>query len=136
VTLIVDASVAVRWFVDGPYRDQARSLRKIEDSLLAPTLLLAEVGNAFWKLLRVGQVAQKDAIAALTLLSSGTPQLIPIEAFLSRAFALAAELDHPVYDCLYLALAEQHDGRVITADRRFAERAAGPHVLWIEQLPL
>lgn len=36
---------------------------------------------------------------------------------------LSAESDHPVYDCLYLALALRHGVPVITADRRFADLA-------------
>jgi hypothetical protein len=43
----------------------------------------------------------------------------------ARAFALAHELDHPVYDCLYLALAEIEDVRMVTADRRLLERLRG-----------
>jgi len=43
----------------------------------------------------------------------------------ARAFALAHELDHPVYDCVYLALAEVEDARLVTADRRLLARLRG-----------
>ena len=42
-----------------------------------------------------------------------------------RAARIALELDHPIYDCLYLACAEATDSAVITADRRFADKAVG-----------
>lgn len=134
MTLVVDASVAVRWFVDGPYQRQARSVRHADDDLIAPTLLMAEAGNALWQLIRAGQVSRENATAALALLTSGTPHLLSIPPLLPRALALATELDYPVYDCVYLALAEQHDARVVTADRRFAGRGAGHGVVWIEYL--
>ena len=42
-----------------------------------------------------------------------------IEPHMRRALQLATQLDHPVCDCLYLALAEHLDTQVITDDRRF-----------------
>ena len=44
---------------------------------------------------------------------------MPIEPLLDSALDLAIQLNHPIYDCLYLALALRHDTDVITADRRF-----------------
>lgn len=35
-----------------------------------------------------------------------------------QATSLAIELDHPAYDCLYLALAHQRKWRFVTADER------------------
>jgi predicted nucleic acid-binding protein len=134
MTLVVDASVAVRWFVDGPFQDEARGLRHVDDDLIAPTLMLAETGNTLWQLVRADQASREDAVAALALLASRTPQLLEVPPLLPRAIVLATELDHPVDDCIYLALAEQQDARVITADRRFADRGARHSVLWIEAL--
>jgi predicted nucleic acid-binding protein len=36
------------------------------------------------------------------------------------ALTLAVDLDHPAYDCTYLALALDRAAFVVTADRRFA----------------
>jgi predicted nucleic acid-binding protein len=51
--------------------------------------------------------------------------LIPDEALAAAAMQIARRLDHPVYDCFYLALAEQRDARMITADRRLIARLHG-----------
>jgi predicted nucleic acid-binding protein len=48
---------------------------------------------------------------------------LPIESHIAVALRLAIELRHPIYDCLCLALALQHDTHVVTADRRFAAAA-------------
>ena len=42
----------------------------------------------------------------------------------AAALEIASELTHPVYDCLYLALALREEIRVITADRRFFSAAS------------
>lgn len=46
-------------------------------------------------------------------------QLYPAADFLEQAFQLAFRLRHPVYDCLYLALAMREQAQLITADRDF-----------------
>jgi predicted nucleic acid-binding protein len=48
----------------------------------------------------------------------------PIEPYVGKALALAVEANHPVYDCVYLALALQRHTHVVTDDRRFAAAAA------------
>ena len=58
---------------------------------------------------------------------------------MERAYALANELGHSVYDCLYLALAEQEAATLVTADRKFYERVkAGTYanlIAWVEEPP-
>lgn len=69
-----------------------------------------------------GQVEQ----ALGRLLAVGV-DLIPSASFLTRAVRLAFDLDHALYDCVYLALAAHHGARLATADgrlRRSAERIA------------
>lgn len=43
-----------------------------------------------------------------------------IDVDIDAALQLAIDLNHPIYDCLYLALAIRLDTHVVTADRRFA----------------
>jgi len=49
MSLIVDASVAVKWFSAEDGADRAEALFVAEPDLAAPELILAEVGNAMWK---------------------------------------------------------------------------------------
>jgi predicted nucleic acid-binding protein len=48
--------------------------------------------------------------------------LVPSRALLESATRLAIELDHPAYDCLYLALAVENDCRFVTADKRLVNK--------------
>ena len=42
--------------------------------------------------------------------------LVSATALAPRAVAIAVQLDHSVYDCLYLALAEAEQATLVTAD--------------------
>jgi predicted nucleic acid-binding protein len=124
--VIVGASVAVKWFVDEPLHDEARALLLHSEPILAPDILAVEVANAFWVKARRGDLDRataQRAIAAIT--GSGVPELRPSAPLVADATSLAHVLDHPVYDCVYLALAEALDDRVVTADRRFHAVAVG-----------
>lgn len=124
--LVVDASVALKWLVAEEGSDLAAALRP-NSELIAPDLLLAEVANALWKKVRRREMEPEDADLAIQLLQrvnvdfrSSRPLVRP-----ALALALAREIDHPVYDCIYLALARAEQCALVTADGRLLRRAAG-----------
>jgi predicted nucleic acid-binding protein len=49
---------------------------------------------------------------------------IALDLLLPAAIDYALTLQHPVYDCFYLAAAHLHDTHMVTADVRFARRVA------------
>jgi predicted nucleic acid-binding protein len=117
---VVDASVAVKWLIDEPLSGQAARLLENDLPLVAPEVIYAEAANALWAIARRGQIGAADVREAIDLLADA-PLIIPspMKQFMAAAARLAGDLDHPVYDCLYLALALQEQRPVITADRRF-----------------
>ena len=52
------------------------------------------------------------------VLGLNQPSWLLANALIVRAFALAHQLAHPVYDCLSLALAEQASVHLVTDDHR------------------
>ena len=121
---VVDASVAVKLLVDEPDSDAARELAANGQELHAPRLMVSEVANALWRKARLGQIERADAGAALVLLSDMPMRWNDDETVSADAVRLALALDHPVYDCMYLALAHRIGATVVTADRRFVTAAA------------
>jgi predicted nucleic acid-binding protein len=117
VSIVIDASVALKWVLDEPGRDAADAL--LEEELIAPVLWLLEAANALWRRAQRGEVTTQEAGARLAELYNAPVTAIPIETDLLAAADLANELAHPVYDCLYLALAIREDTCVVTADGRF-----------------
>lgn len=119
--LVVDTSVAVKWFVQEPDSDRARVVLNHND-LIAPELLVAEVANVLWTKARHGRFSDTDANAALERLA---PIFVfqPLATLASAALRIAHVLDRAVYDCFFLALAEREACPLITADLAFVEKA-------------
>ena len=117
-TAVVDASAAVRWFVDHPLSPNADLLLSRYATRLAPQIILSETGNAFWKYIRAGTITPAQAQSALQRLPESYVTLEQDRDHIARALQLAAEFDHPVYDCLYLAVAEARSAPLITDDQR------------------
>ena len=122
--LVVDASVAVKWFIEEEGSHSARSLLLDDEELHVPRLLVSEVANALWRKARKGEIGTQD----VGVLMVGVARLPVIwsqdEGFGAEAVRLALALDRPVYDCVYLALAHRLDTRLVTADQRFANALA------------
>jgi predicted nucleic acid-binding protein len=121
VRIVIDASIALKWVIPEPDSDAANALRT--DELIAPSLWLAEAANALWRHRRLGKITGGEVFGLFATLANAPVVSVPIEDHIERALTIAAEIAHPVYDCLYLALAVHHGIHVITADRRFAAAA-------------
>ena len=122
MTLVVDASVAVKWFVNQPDSVQAKAVADGDDVLIAPDFIIAEVGNALWRHVRVKEISLDQAIEAVTDLPLILGEIVSSTMFSEAALRLAVAMDHPVYDCLYAVLALERRATLVTDDRRFAEK--------------
>jgi predicted nucleic acid-binding protein len=120
VTLTVDASVAVKWLIDEVDSQAAQRLLDSDEKLVAPDFVLVEVCNVLWKKAQRQQLKPEQAAAGIEALPTYFEQLVPSAPLLPRALAIAIEVHHPVYDCLYLACAERLQVTLVTADVRFA----------------
>jgi predicted nucleic acid-binding protein len=122
MNLIVDASVAVKWFLDEEGCEAARSLLEAE-TLWAPDLILFETYNAVWKRWRRGEARAAQLDGLLRLLPQALEGLSPSGELAAEAAALSRRLRHPIYDCVYLALAERERAPLVTADQQFLKIA-------------
>ena len=122
MSIVIDASVALKWVFDEPGTEAALALR--EEQLIAPALWLAEAANALWRHARLGEISPEEALARMSALARAPVASLAFELLVGRGLGLANELRHPVYDCIYLALALHYDTHVVTDDRRFASAAS------------
>ncbi|MBV9991903.1 MAG: type II toxin-antitoxin system VapC family toxin [Alphaproteobacteria bacterium] len=117
--IVVDASVAVKWVVQEPDSAAAEALR-FAGELIAPENWLVEAANALWKYVVRRQLSAPQAEQRLLELRAAPVIASAIDPDIHSALQLAIDLNHPIYDCLYLALAIRLGTHVVTADRRFA----------------
>lgn len=121
MTCVIDASVAVKWFVEERGSTAARTVLSKGEPLLAPDLILVETSNTAWKKVRRKEMTREQGEAMVRVLPLYFDRLVHSDALVVRAYALANHLNHPVYDCLYLALAELEDVNLITDDERLVK---------------
>ena len=137
---VVDASVAVKWYVTEEVRsDAAVRLLESGNELHVPDLLMAETGDILWKKSRRREISSGEAkriaraLLAVPLIVHATAPL------LDGAMEIATRSDRSVYDALYVALAVALGIPFVTADRRLANALEkspfGRHIVCLDDLP-
>lgn len=120
--IVVDSSVAIKWFVPQPNSTKAREiLSAYQDGgllLLAPDLIYAEVGNIIWKLHRFQGVSEVDAEAILNTFQSIAFVITLSASLLDDAYRLAVAHQRTVYDSLYIALSLRRQCQFVSADEK------------------
>ena len=128
MTVVVDASVVIKWVIPEVLSEHADRVRERDDDVIAPDLLLVEVANALWKKTIGREISAREADGAFALLSESGVDLRPTGPLVARAMDMARRLNHPVYDCVYLALAERAGATFVTADQRLVRRLSAQKI--------
>jgi predicted nucleic acid-binding protein len=137
---VVDASVALKWYLPEPDDDHAARLQHSGAAIDAPDLLFAEVGNSLWKRVRRGELTTAEAGRIQAAISRLPIETYPCRLLAGAALQIGCAAGVTVYDALYLATALLTDGRVVTADRRLYEAARRvtplrDRLIWIADIP-
>ena len=122
MTIVVDASVACKWFVAEPGSAAAEGLLSMNRAVVAPDLVIPEVCNALWRKSATGEISATQLSAAVDDMAGFYDELVPTMALAAQATNIAAAMGHPVYDCFYVALAERLGSRLVTADKELIKR--------------
>lgn len=116
--IVIDTSVAIKWIIDEEGSEEALALQGSD--MVAPALFRIEAGNVLRTMSVRNQVSEAQAQELFIFLQTAPVVIVDHDKALERrALQLALALQHPIYDCVYLALAERMDRQLVTADRRF-----------------
>ncbi|MEG3122954.1 type II toxin-antitoxin system VapC family toxin [Sphingomonas sp. GB1N7] len=121
--IVLDASVAVKLVSREAGSEAALSRVAEATEIIAPDWMALETAHALWKKVKAGELDRKAADAGVEALAKILDRTYPASLLMSAALVLSYDLRHPIYDCLYLALAQVEQVRVLTADGKFAENA-------------
>lgn len=125
MTWVVDSSVAVKWFVQEELREEALQLLDWSEGLSAPDLIVTEVAGVAWKKCIRGEIERDHAGFIATAIRGYIGTLHSSVDLIEQALQIALSLNHPIYDCLYLACAENVGGVMVTVDRRLLLKVQG-----------
>ena len=134
MSVVFDGCIAIKWFFNELDSAAARALGRLHPDTAAPSLIISEIGNAIWKRISRKEIDRAEAIRIGAVAPALFGELVPIEQLHARAFAMMIELVHPIYDCLYLALAERERVPLITVDQRLI--AVGQRLSTVEVVHL
>lgn len=137
---VVDSSVVMKWYVPEVHQAEALRLRASGAALHAPGLVNVEMAAILWKKLRKGELTRRDADDILNDFTAlATVTRYPSGPLVLSALDIAHRSGRTVYDCLYLALAVQLGGRMVTADEKLVNSLAGSpwaaHIIKLQDVP-
>lgn len=136
---VVDASVAIKWFVPEVHHEAARRLVREGFELLSPELVRSEVGNVVWKKWRRGELSAGEAVAVLRDFGRFPLRIRSSESLMEGAWTVAERFGRSFYDGLYVALAVETESSLVTADLRLynalRDDALADNLLWVEDAP-
>ena len=121
MTLVVDASVALKWVLGEPDSPAAEALLRIEPDLLIPDFWLGEATNVLWVQVRRKLFTPDEAREALGLLRAMIEPTPTTDLKLHDvALDIGIAANHSTYDTLYLAFAVAMGARgVVVSDGSF-----------------
>ena len=123
---IVDSSVVIKWYSPEALSAEAIRVRDGSVPLCAPDFVTVEVASICWKKIRRGVMTRAIADTIQSNFDKYTVvarhSTVPLVA---PAFDIADQTGRSVYDCLYLALAVQLGGTMVTADDKLVNALAG-----------
>lgn len=122
---VIDASVAVKWFLPEENAAAAARLQQDCEELLVPDLLYLEVASAVWKRVRRHQLTPSESAEILERLARVLLRVFPSRPLVADALKLSLELGLTVYDAVYVALARSERAVLITADEKILRIAKG-----------
>jgi predicted nucleic acid-binding protein len=140
---VVDASVAIKWFVPEVHHEAARRLLREGFELLSPDRVRSEVGNVLWKKWRRGELSAGEAVAILRDFGRFPLRIRSSESLMEGAWVVAERFGRSFYDGLYVALAVETESSLVTADSRLYNalrddalaEALADNLLWVEEAP-
>lgn len=115
--MVVDASVAIKVALNEP--DSPIAVAALRAHMWsAPDVFMSECANIIWKRRKIGDITREQALQALEIIEALNIYIEPGRMLIDRAVNLALDLDHPAYDCFYIAHAERERAPLLTADNK------------------
>lgn len=128
MSIVVDASVGLKWVLEEPDSALAEALLSSGTDLLVPDFWLNEATNVLWLQVRKKIFTPDEAREALALLRTVIPPTPTGDLALHDvALDIGVEVNHSTYDTLYLAFAVAMGASAVVASDAGFLRAMQSH---------
>ncbi len=136
---IVDASVAIKWFIPEIHADAACQLLENNYKLAAPELIFSEIGNIIWKKWCRKEITLDTAQGLIKDFQQSPFTIHDTQSLFESTWEIARQYQRSFYDSLYLALAKNQNCQMVTADLKLYNALRhlpiAKLLLWVEDVP-
>ena len=115
---VVDASVAVKWYVPEINATEAELILDAGHDLFAPEQIYIEFGNIVWKKVRLKEITEDEGKKIIAEFQKVGIITYPHKQLLNAAYIGAILSGLTVYDWTYMALAVTLYCEFVTADEK------------------
>ena len=124
---VVDAYVVAKCFIEEDYSDKALEIINAHVdgrlSLSAPSLIVYELGNIFWRHPRITSEKAYEFIEKFLDLQIGLVDVWSDAELLKNACAISRSRNLTFYDSSYLAMVERDKVKLVTTDEYLHNKA-------------
>ncbi len=118
--MVIDTNVAISILVE----DRMIRTDLLENQyIVAPFFMQMEILNVLRKYHFMRNIPMEDVDKIYHDFIDIVDEFIPDEEILESARKISFTLNHPIYDCLFLALAQQKNAPFVSFDRRLLDKA-------------
>ncbi|MCI0469990.1 MAG: type II toxin-antitoxin system VapC family toxin [Nitrospirae bacterium] len=136
---VVDASIAIKWYVPEAHSEDAFRLFSTEFELYVPDILFSEIGNILWKHRTRDELSHEKAITIITAINAVSFTIIKSQSLMPLALNISCKHQRSFYDSLYIALAQIQNCPMVTADPKLYNTLRNgnlkKHIMWVEDIP-
>jgi len=131
--LVVDASVALKWYFHEPFSPEALKLIGGETEILVPDIIYAQVGSVLWKRVKNGEIKREEGHRILNNLRRLPLTAVTAADLAPAALEIATNSARTYNESLFFALAIREDTTLVTADRWwYSLLSTGPMKRWLQ----
>jgi len=117
--VVLDASVAVKWFLPEIYQSESFEVLKSNSVIIAPSFLKVEFDSILSKWCRSGRLEYERAEEVRSVFNKIKIYFVDLEDIADISFEVSAKLPVTYYDALYLCTAKLYECKMVTFDRKF-----------------
>lgn len=126
--VVVDASVAAKWYLPEPDSDKAAQFLSAEYECIAPDLIRLEIGSLLLRHVRRRHVAPEEWLSILTERLPAALNVVSSIEYTRAAFDIARAAGGSFYDAIYLAVARVAEAPIITDDAAMMRTARSVNI--------